>query len=108
MRLSVPRLGKADRCGASSPKVNGCTQDVPAAIVISTFQKSPSYNSYKKLRAQNRTYDCVRFRAYLVDFSYGLLPLCFRHGDGESRSALPRRIDAAHRVLREKTGSGSF
>ena len=77
MRLSVPRLGKADRCGASSPKVNGCTQDVPAAIVISTFQKSPSYNSYKKLRAQNRTYDCVRFRAYLVDFSYGLLPLCF-------------------------------
>ena len=60
-----------------------------------------SYNSYKKLRAQNRTYDCVRVRAYLVDFSYGLLPPCFRHGDGESQSALPRRIDAAHRVLRQ-------
>ncbi|ERL19139.1 hypothetical protein HMPREF1246_0550 [Acidaminococcus sp. BV3L6] len=39
MRLSVPRLGKADRCGASSPKANGCTQDVPAAIMISIFQK---------------------------------------------------------------------
>ena len=61
-----------------------------------------SYNSYKKLRAQNRTYDCVRVRAYLVDFSYGLLPPCFRHGDGESQSALPRRGTKSHLILQSR------
>ena len=44
----------------SSPKANGCTQDVPAAIVISTFQKDPPLTMAIKLIAQNRAYDCVR------------------------------------------------
>ena len=66
------------------------------------ISKAPSYNSYKKLRAQNRTYDCVRVRTYLADFSYGLLPPCFRHGDGESQSALPRRGTKSHLILQSR------
>ena len=40
--LLGPRLGKTDRCCASSSKGKDRTKDVPAtAIVLSTFQKDP-------------------------------------------------------------------
>ena len=68
--LLGPRLGKTDRCCASSSKGKDRTKDVPAtAIVLSTFQKDPLLTKLEyKIRAQNRTYVYVRFWASLMFF----------------------------------------
>ena len=77
--LLGPRLGKTDRCCASSSKGKDRTKDVPAtAIVLSTFQKDPLLTKLEyKIRAQNRTYLYVWFWTFLMFFCLAIYFLIF-------------------------------
>ena len=77
--LLGPRLGKTDRCCASSSKGKDRTKDVPAtAIVLSTFQKDPLLTKLEyKIRAQNRTYLYVWFWTFLMFFCLAIFFLIF-------------------------------
>ena len=77
--LLGPRLGKTDRCCASSSKGKDRTKDVPAtAIVLSTFQKDPLLTKLEyKIRAQHRTYLYVWFWTFLMFFCLAIFFLIF-------------------------------